>query len=104
MAYDPDLLYIGVGNGSPWNQASPRAADNLYLSSIVAIRAKTGPMSGIPGNAGRNLGLHRTQHIMLADLTIGKPRKVLMHAPKNGFFYVLDRQTGQFLSATTSCR
>ncbi len=104
MAYDPalDLLYIGVGNGSPWNQAyrSPGGGDNLYLSSIVAIRAKTGEyvwhFQEVPGETWDYTA---TQHIMLAALEIGgKSRKVLMHAPKNGFFYVLDRETGQFIS------
>jgi hypothetical protein len=53
----------------------------------------------LPGNAGRNLDFTASQHIMLADLEIGgKVRKVLMHAPKNGFFYVIDRVTGQFIS------
>ncbi|MBN8831888.1 MAG: PQQ-dependent dehydrogenase, methanol/ethanol family [Sphingomonadales bacterium] len=104
MAYDPelDLLYIGVGNGSPWNQAyrSPGGGDNLYLSSIVAIRAKTGDYAWhFQETPGETWDYTATQHIMLADLTIdGKPRKVLMHAPKNGFFYVLDRTNGQFLS------
>ncbi|MBT2187018.1 PQQ-dependent dehydrogenase, methanol/ethanol family [Sphingobium nicotianae] len=104
MAYDPalDLLYIGVGNGSPWNQAyrSPGGGDNLYLSSIVAIHAKTGEYAWhFQETPGETWDYTATQPIMLADLTIdGKPRKVLMHAPKNGFFYVLDRTTGQFIS------
>jgi alcohol dehydrogenase (cytochrome c)/quinohemoprotein ethanol dehydrogenase len=104
MAYDPelDLLYIGVGNGSPWNPnyRSPGGGDNLYLSSIVAIHAKTGEYAWhyqtTPEDAW---DFTATQHIMLADLTIGgKVRKVLMQAPKNGFFYVIDRATGEFLS------
>jgi len=104
MAYDPelDLLYIGVGNGSLWNQAlrSPGGGDNLYTSSIVAIRASTGAYAWhfqqVPGETWDYTA---TQHIVLADLTIdGKPRKVLMQAPKNGFFYVIDRVTGQFIS------
>ena len=105
MAYDPELglLYIGVGNGSPWNQAyrSPGGGDNLYLSSIVAIKAKTGEYAWhYQTTPGETWDYTATQHIMLADLTIGgKVRKVLMQAPKNGFFYVIDRVTGQFLSA-----
>ncbi len=104
MAYDPelDLLYIGVGNGSPWNQSyrSPGGGDNLYLSSIVAIRPKTGEyVWHFQETPGETWDYTATQPIMLADLEIdGKPRKVLMHAPKNGFFYVLDRATGQFIS------
>ena len=93
MAYDPDLdlLYIGVGNGSPWNQAlrSPAGGDNLFLSSIVALIPMMGPTDGTTRQCRRNLGLHRTQHIMLADLEIdGDMRRVVMQAPKNGFFYV----------------
>jgi quinohemoprotein ethanol dehydrogenase len=105
MAYDPelDLLYIGVGNGSPWNQAyrSPGGGDNLYLSSIVAIRPKTGEyVWHYQTTPGETWDYTATQHIMLADLNIdGKPRKVLMQAPKNGYFYVLDRATGKLISA-----
>ena len=110
MAYDPDLdlLYIGVGNGSPWNRAyrSPGAdgtgeGDNLYLSSIVAIRPSTGEyVWHYQTTPGETWDFTATQHIMLADMTIdGKVRKVLMQAPKNGFFYVIDRETGKFISA-----
>ncbi len=105
MAYDPelDLLYIGVGNGSPWNQAyrSPGGGDNLYLSSIVAIRPKTGEyVWHYQTTPGETWDYTATQHIMLADLEVaGVKRKVLMQAPKNGFFYVLDRATGKLISA-----
>lgn len=105
MAYDPELglLYVGVGNGSPWNQAyrSPGGGDNLYLSSIVAIRVKTGEYAWhYQTTPGETWDYTATQHIMLADLEIdGKLRKVLMQAPKNGFFYVIDRATGEFISA-----
>ncbi len=105
MAYDSDLdlLYIGVGNGSPWNQAyrSPGGGDNLYISSIVAIRPKTGEyVWHYQTTPGESWDYTATQHIMLADLTIaGKSRKVLMQAPKNGYFYVLDRATGKLISA-----
>jgi quinohemoprotein ethanol dehydrogenase len=104
MAYDPelDLLYIGVGNGSPWNQAvrSPGGGDNLYLSSIVAIKASTGEyVWHYQTTPGETWDFTATQHIILADLEIGgKLRKVLMQAPKNGFFYVLDRTSGAFIS------
>ncbi len=104
MAFDPelDLLYIGVGNGSPWNQAyrSPGGGDNLYLSSIVAIRPKTGEyVWHFQTTPGETWDFTATQHIMLADMDIGgKTRKVLMQAPKNGFFYVLDRETGEYIS------
>jgi quinohemoprotein ethanol dehydrogenase len=105
MAYDPelDLLYIGVGNGSPWNQAyrSPGGGDNLYLSSIVAIKAKTGQYAWhYQSTPGETWDFTATQHIILADMDIaGKQRKVLMQAPKNGYFYVIDRTDGTFISA-----
>ena len=106
MAYDPDLdlLYIGVGNGSPWDRdiRSPGGGDNLFLSSIVALRPETGKyVWHYQTTPGDNWDYTATQHIILADLKIkGEIRKVLMQAPKNGFFYVLDRATGELLSAT----
>jgi len=105
MAYDPQLhlLYVGTGNGSPWNRyvRSPGGGANLYLSSILALRPDTGELvwyyQETPGDAWDYTA---TQHIILAELAIdGAPRKVLLHAPKNGFFYVLDRETGKLLSA-----
>ena len=105
MVYDPelDLLYIGVGNGSPWNQElrSPGGGDNLFLTSIVALRAKTGEyVWHYQTTPGETWDYTATQHMILADLEIdGKPRKVIMQAPKNGFFYVLDRTDGELLSA-----
>jgi len=104
MAYDPelDLIYIGVGNGAPWNQQyrSPQGGDNLFLSSIVAIKASSGDYAWhFQTSPGDTWDFTATQHIMLADLEIeGEARKVLMQAPKNGFFYVLDRATGEFIS------
>ena len=105
MAYDPelDLLYVGTGNGSPWNQhvRSPGGGDNLYLSSILALRPATGELVWhYQTTPGDSWDFTATQHIVLADLTIGgRPRKALMQAPKNGFYYVLDRATGELLSA-----
>jgi quinohemoprotein ethanol dehydrogenase len=105
IVHDPelDLLYIGVGNGSPWNRElrSPGGGDNLYLSSIVALRPETGEyVWHYQTTPGESWDYGATQHIMLAELEIGgKLRKVLMQAPKNGFFYVLDRETGELLSA-----
>ena len=105
MAYDPELnlLYLGVGNGSPWNQAhrSEGRGDNLYLSSIVAIRPDTGEyVWHYQTTPGETWDFTATQHIILADLNIdGQVRKVLMQAPKNGFFYVLDRTNGRLISA-----
>jgi len=105
MAYDPelDLLYIGVGNGSPWDRdiRSPGGGDNLFLSSIIALRADSGEyVWHYQTTPGDNWDYTATQHIILADLEIsGIMRKVLMQLPKNGFFYVLDRATGELLSA-----
>lgn len=105
MTYDPelDLLYIGVGNGSPWNYRlrSPEGGDNLFLSSIVAVNPNTGEyVWHYQTTPAETWDYTATQHIMLADLTInGEVRKVLMQAPKNGFFYVLDRTNGELISA-----
>lgn len=105
MAYDPDtdLLYIGVGNGSPWNQSyrSPNGGDNLFLSSIVALDPDTGEhVWHFQETPGESWDYTATQHIIIADLSInGAKRKVLLHAPKNGFFYVIDAKTGGFISA-----
>lgn len=105
MAYDPelDLLYIGTGNGSPWNQhlRSPAGGDNLFLASIVALRPDTGEYVWHYQNTpGDTWDYTSTQHIILADLEIdGEMREVLMQAPKNGFFYVIDRTDGSFISA-----
>ena len=105
MAYDPDLdlLYIGTGNASPWNYKirSPGGGDNLFVSSIVALKPETGEyVWHYQTTPGDNWDYTATQHIILADLTIkGELRKVLMQAPKNGFFYVIDRTNGELLSA-----
>lgn len=105
MAYDPalDILYVGVGNGTPWNHKlrSDGKGDNLFLSSILALKPETGEyVWHYQTTPGESWDYTATQHIILADLTIdGKPRKVLMQAPKNGFFYVLDRATGELISA-----
>ncbi|RBP52723.1 PQQ-dependent dehydrogenase, methanol/ethanol family [Arenicella xantha] len=102
--YDPELnlVYIGVGNGSHWNREirSPGGGDNLYLSSIVALDADTGEYRWhFQTTPGDSWDYTATQPIILADLEIdGEPRKVLMQAPKNGFFYVIDRVTGEFIS------
>ncbi len=105
IVYDPefDLVYIGVGNGSPWDQhiRSPGGGDNLFLASIVALRGDTGEyVWHYQTTPGESWDYTATQPMILADLDIdGKTRKVLMQAPKNGFFYVLDRQTGALISA-----
>lgn len=105
MAYDPELntLYVGVGNGSPWTRAirSPGGGDNLYLSTILALDPDTGRLKWhYQTTPGDNWDYTATQHIILAELEIeGRTRKVLMQAPKNGFFYVIDRESGELLSA-----
>jgi quinohemoprotein ethanol dehydrogenase len=105
MAYDPELnlMYVGTGNGSPWNRnlRSPAGGDNLYLSSIVALNPETGQyVWHYQETPGDHWDFTSTQPMILADLDIdGRRRKVVMHAPKNGFFFVIDRQTGEFLSA-----
>ena len=105
MAYDPELnlLYIGVGNGSPWNQQirSPGGGDNLFLSSIVALNPDTGEyVWHYQTTPGETWDYTATQHLILAELEFdGVPRKVIIQAPKNGFFYVLDRETGDLVSA-----
>lgn len=105
MAYDPDLnlLYVGTGNGSTWNRwiRSPKGGDNLYVSSIVALKPETGEMVWYyQTTPGDTWDFTATQHMILADLEIaGQLRKVIMQAPKNGFFYVLDRTNGEFISA-----
>ena len=105
ITFDPDLntVYIGTGNGAPWNRnvRSPSGGDNLYLASIVALNADTGAYKWhYQETPGDNWDYTSTQPMILADLTIdGAPRKVILHAPKNGFFFVIDRTNGQFISA-----
>ena len=105
MTYDPDLnlLYIGTGNGGPWsrNLRSPAGGDNLFLASIVALNPETGKyVWHYQETPGDNWDYTSTQPMILADLTInGTLRKVILHAPKNGFFFVIDRTNGHFISA-----
>ncbi len=104
IAYDPELnlIYVGTGNGSPWNanHRSPGGGDNLYLASIVALNADTGKyVWHYQTTPSDNWDYNSAQPMILADLTIGgRVQKVLMQAPKNGFFYVLDRVTGKLIS------
>lgn len=104
IVYDPEQnsIYIGVGNGSPWDQLhrSPEGGDNLFLSSIVALNADDGSYKWhFQTTPGDTWDYTSTQPIVLSELEIdGKMRKVLMQAPKNGFFYVIDRTNGEFIS------
>jgi PQQ-dependent dehydrogenase (methanol/ethanol family) len=105
ITYDPELdqLYLGVGNGAPWNRQvrSPGGGDNLFLASIVALKPSTGEyLWHYQTTPGDTWDATATQQMMLATLNIeGRDRQVLMQAPKNGFFYVLDRSTGKLISA-----
>ena len=106
IVYDPalDLLYVGTANANPWypELRGDKEGDNLYASSIVAIRASTGEIVWhYQTTPGDSWDYDATQPITLADLTIdGRPRKVLMQPNKNAFLYVLDRETGKLISAT----
>ncbi len=105
LTFDPELklLYVGVGNGDPWDHdlRSQGKGDNLFLCSIVALKADTGEyVWHYQLNPGEQWDYKATADMILADLEIdGRERKVLLQAPTNGFFYVLDRATGEFLSA-----
>jgi quinohemoprotein ethanol dehydrogenase len=104
-SYDPeaDLIYVGTGQGTPWNQEyrTPTGGDNLYICSILALRGETGEQVWhYQTTPGDSWDFDAVTPMLLTDLTIdGRQRKVLMQAPKNGFFYVLDRLTGELISA-----
>jgi PQQ-dependent dehydrogenase (methanol/ethanol family) len=107
MAYDPDaeLIYVGTGNGLPWPQEirqgkNSERLDNLYVASILAIDVDTGQLKWhFQCTPGDEWDFDAVQHLMLADLHIkGSDRKVIMQVNKNGYFYVLDRITGEFIS------
>ena len=104
IVYDPDLdfVFIGTANGSPWYESlrSENKGDNLYVSSIIALHATDGSQVWhYQTTPGDNWDYDATQPLMLASLTIGgRSRRVIMQANKNGFFYVLDRETGRFIS------
>ncbi|MEY2926247.1 MAG: Quinohemoprotein alcohol dehydrogenase precursor [Pseudomonadota bacterium] len=105
ITYDAELdcIYIGVGNGSPWNRQirSPGGGDNWFLASIVALDRQTGHyLWHYQATPGETWDSTATQSIILAQISVdGKLHRVLMQAPKNGFFYVIDRDTGTLLSA-----
>ena len=96
-----DLLYFGTDNGEPWNHAVRGGGDNLFTASIIAVRPDTGEyVWHFQNTPGESWDYSAVQQMTLADLSIdGKVRQVIMQAPKNGFFYVLDRATGEFISA-----
>jgi quinohemoprotein ethanol dehydrogenase len=106
LSYDAEanLIYVGTGNGVPWPQIlrGQDGYDNLYVSSILAVNPDNGELKwhyqAVPGDSW---DIDTVQQLILADIEIGgRPRKVLMQTSKGGFFYVLDRITGEFLSAT----
>ncbi|NGP77778.1 PQQ-dependent dehydrogenase, methanol/ethanol family [Balneolaceae bacterium YR4-1] len=105
FTYDPDLdvLYVGTGNGSPWNRKirSPEGGDNLFLCSIVALDPDTGEyLWHYQTTPGETWDYNSNMDIVLADLEIdGEEVKAILHAPKNGFFYVINRETGKLISA-----
>lgn len=105
IVYDRELdrLYIGVGNGAPHShfKRSQGKGDNLFLASIVAVDPDTGKyLWHYQQNPGDSWDYTSVQPMILADLSIGgRMRKVILHAPKNGFFYVIDRATGKPISA-----
>jgi len=105
FAYDPEanLVYVGTGNAEPWVQKfrGARNLDNLYTCAILAVDLTTGLLKWyyqtVPND---NWDFDSVQQLMLLDLNInGRNRKVITQAAKNGFFYVLDRVTGEFISA-----
>ncbi|MDP6436202.1 MAG: PQQ-dependent dehydrogenase, methanol/ethanol family [Gammaproteobacteria bacterium] len=105
MAFDPDLnlLYFGVGNGTPWSRElrSPGGGDNLFLSSLVAVNPDTGEyVWHYQTTPGESWNYSAVESMVLTEFVIDDElRKVLIQAPKNGFFYVLDRATGELISA-----
>jgi quinohemoprotein ethanol dehydrogenase len=108
MAYDPEenLLYFGTGNGTVWssqvrNGGETKPLDNLYIASIVAVDADTGRMKWYyQATPGDQWDYDAIQALVLADVRIAnRNRRVIMQANKNGYFYVIDRKTGEFISA-----
>ena len=104
IVYDPELdqVYFGTGNGTAWYRDLRAGGDNLYLASILAVRASDGEyVWHYQVTPGDNWDYDATQPLMQATLTIGgQPRKVVMQASKNGFFYVVDRTDGKLISGT----
>jgi quinohemoprotein ethanol dehydrogenase len=103
MAYDPDadLVYVGTGQPGPWTEVHRGPGDSLFTDCILAVRGATGKLvwyyQEVPGD---DWDYDSIADLMLTDLNInGRMRHVIMHAPKDGFFYVLDRHTGELLSA-----
>ena len=105
MAYDPmlRLVYFGTGNAAPYNSYvdGRHTGDQLYAASILAVHADSGALAWyyqtVPGD---RWDFDSTEKLVLADMSVdGRTRRVLMQAAKNGFYYVLDRSSGELLSA-----
>jgi quinohemoprotein ethanol dehydrogenase len=103
VSYDPglDLLFFGSGNASTWYRALRGEGDSLYTACIIAVKASTGQLAWyFQTTPGDSFDYDATEPLVQADLTIGgRVRKVLLQANKNGFFYLLDRESGEFISA-----
>jgi quinohemoprotein ethanol dehydrogenase len=103
MSYDPvlDLLFFGTGNPVAWYRSLRGGGDSLYTACILAVKGATGELAWyFQTTPGDSFDYDATQPVIQTDLNLkGRLRKVLLQANKNGFFYVLDRQTGEFLSA-----
>jgi len=104
ITYDPktDLVFFGTANAEPWNPSArgSAAGDSLYTASIVAVKADTGEYAWhFQETPEDRWDFDSNQQIMVADIPVnGKPQHVILHAPKNGFFYTLDAATGKFIS------
>jgi len=102
--YDPELntVYWGTSNPSPDFNGDPRPGDDIYTCSVVALDAGTGKLKWYFQFTPHDLyDYDATETAVLVDAEFkGKPRKLLVEANRNGFVYVLDRVTGEFLSAT----
>lgn len=104
IVYDPvsDLVYLAVGNGSPWNYKyrSEGVGNNLFLGSIVAVKPETGEyVWHFQATTMDQWDYTSVQQVMTLDVPInGEMRHVVVQAPKNGFFYMLDAKTGEFLA------
>lgn len=110
ITYDPEFnhIYLGTGNGSPWNQKirSPDGGDNLFLCSVVALDADTGKYKWhYQTTPGETWDYNSSMDIVLAELEVeGRMAKAILHAPKNGFFYIINRSNGKLLSARKYAR
>lgn len=110
IVYDPefDQVIVGTGNGGPYPQAirSPGGGDNLYLNSLVALDRESGEMNWYFQETPQdNWDLTATQPMTLAQLDVnGESRPVILHTPKNGFFFVVDRETGRAHAANPIVR